>query len=164
MKAARAWTDVRRHAAALTSPTATTLTTMKLSWSFIISSLYCAAEAANEGHVYIYDPMSRSSLQTPPTVDPNTARLIFAQRLGISRFHSIKTPTEVVLKQINAFGGHHPNIFGGDVKSTSKAHVLVWLEDVEDVEGTQGKRKSFVSVLTIIQRQLSIPSYGHRAF
>ncbi|KAJ4287211.1 hypothetical protein N0V90_012609 [Kalmusia sp. IMI 367209] len=107
---------------------------MKLSWSFIASSLYCAASAAPAGHVYIHDPSRRPSPQAASTVNPETARLILAQRLGLSRFHSIKDPSEETLKQINAFGGRKQKLFGGENPDRTQAQVLVWIEGAEDAE------------------------------
>ena len=110
---------------------------MKLSWGFIVSSLYCAASAAHEGHVYVLDPISRPSPQAATTVDAATARLILAQRLGLSRYHSIeKTRSEESLKQINAYGGRQQKLFGGEEADRTQAHALVWIEGVEDAEGT----------------------------
>lgn len=113
------------------------LATMKLSWSFIVSSLYCAASATQEGHVYILDPVSRTLPQVATTVDAATARLILAQRLGLSRFHSIdRSRSEESLKQINAYGGRQQKLFGGDDADRTHAHALVWIEGVEDADGT----------------------------
>jgi hypothetical protein len=114
---------------------------MKLSWGFITSSLYCAASAAQEGHVYIFDPVPRTLPQAATTVDAATARLILAQRLGLSRFHSIETTrSEESLKQINAFGGRQQKLFGGEGVDRTQAHALVWIEGVDDAEGTHAAR------------------------
>lgn len=92
---------------------------MKLSWGFFFSSLSCAAAA------------------TSPTVSPNTARLIIAQRLGLSRFHSIETPDAETIRHINTYGGPQPRLFGGD-DDRSKAHLLIWREDGLASEGATG--------------------------
>lgn len=138
----RSFLDYRRqltsgpHSASSSTPSSITPATMKLSWGFITSSLYCAASAAQQGNVYIYDPVPRTSPQAATTVDATTARLILAQRLGLSRFHTIeKTRSEESLKQINAFGGRHQKLFGGEDADRTQAHALVWIEGVEDVEG-----------------------------
>jgi hypothetical protein len=84
---------------------------MKLSWGLFFSSLYCTASAAN------------------PSVTPETARLIIAQRLGLSRFHSIEHADAEAIRHINAYGGRQQRLFGGDDADRSKAHLLMWVED-----------------------------------
>lgn len=109
---------------------------MKLSRSFIVSSLLCAASASNVGHVYVYDPTANVSPQPPSKVSPGLARWIFAQRLGLSRFHSIKYADADAIQIINAYGGRQQKLFGAEDRERTKAHVLVWVEDVEDVTGS----------------------------
>jgi hypothetical protein len=89
---------------------------MKLSWGLFFSSLYCTASAAHA------------------SVRPETARLIIAQRLGLSRFHSIEHADAEAIQYINAFGGEQQKLFGGDDADSSKAHFLIWIEDGEDKE------------------------------
>ncbi|KAH5403966.1 hypothetical protein HBI88_172650 [Parastagonospora nodorum] len=84
---------------------------MKLSWGLFFSSLYCTASAAS------------------PAVSPETARLIIAQRLGLSRFHSIEHADAEAIRHINAYGGRQQKLFGGDDADQSKAHLLMWIED-----------------------------------
>ncbi|KAH8732815.1 hypothetical protein GQ44DRAFT_696483 [Phaeosphaeriaceae sp. PMI808] len=91
---------------------------MKLSWSFFLSSLYCTASA------------------TRPSVSPDTARLIIAQRLGLSRFHSIGHVDADAIRHINAFGGRKQKLFGADDVDRSKAHLLMWIEDGTDKDAT----------------------------
>ncbi|KAL1603921.1 hypothetical protein SLS60_005513 [Paraconiothyrium brasiliense] len=123
---------------------------MKLSWSFVVSSLYCAASAAHDAHVYVFDPVPRTSPQAATTVDATTARLILAQRLGLSRFHSIeKTRSEESLKQINAFGGRQQKLFGGEDADRTRAHALVWIEGVEDAEAVVKNSGIWSSKFTI---------------
>ncbi|KAF1975222.1 hypothetical protein BU23DRAFT_503790 [Bimuria novae-zelandiae CBS 107.79] len=125
---------------------------MKLSWGFIASSLYCAAAAAQDGRVYILDPTPRSPPQASTTVDATTARLILAQRLGLSRFHAIeKTRSEESLKQINAFGGRQQKLFGEEDAGRTQAHALVWIEGVEDADAVLGTPESWTSSFSIAQ-------------
>ncbi|KAH7399305.1 hypothetical protein BKA66DRAFT_545470 [Pyrenochaeta sp. MPI-SDFR-AT-0127] len=91
---------------------------MKLSWGFVASSLY------------------GSALAVRPSVGPETARLILAQRLGLSRFHSIAHVDPETIRHINAFGGRQQKLFGGDDAARSKAHLLMWIEDAEQDEAT----------------------------
>jgi hypothetical protein len=92
---------------------------MKLSWGLVFSSLYCTASAAN------------------PTVSPETARLILAQRLGLSRFHSVEHADAEAIRHINAYGGRQQKLFGTEDADRSKAHLLIWIED-SDEDGASG--------------------------
>lgn len=93
---------------------------MKPSWGLFFSSLCCTAAAAR------------------PTVSPNTARLIIAQRLGLSRFHAIEHPDAETIRHINVYGGPQPRLFGGDDADRSKAHLLIWREHGPAADGASG--------------------------
>ena len=69
-------------------------------------------------------------------MDPETARLIIAQRLGLSRFHSIEHADAETLGHINTFGGQQQRLFGGDVADRSRAHLLMWIENAEQDQAT----------------------------
>jgi hypothetical protein len=98
--------------------TSPSTTIMKLTWGFVASSLYCTVLAAR------------------PTVSPETARLIIAQRLGLSRFHSIEHADAETIRHINEFGGRQPKLFGEEDADRSRAHLLVWVENAEQDEAT----------------------------
>lgn len=104
---------------------------MKLSWGFVASSLYCAAAAATNGHVFTFDGSDKHAAPASSPIDPETARLILAQRLGLSRFHSIKDADAAVIKSINTYGGRQQKLFGEDA-DTSRAQLLVWLEGADE--------------------------------
>lgn len=104
---------------------------MKLSWGLVASSLYCAAAAATNGHVFTFDGSATHAAPASSPVDPETARLILAQRLGLSRFHSIKNANAAAIKSINTFGGRQQKLFG-EAADTSRAQLLVWLEDADE--------------------------------
>jgi hypothetical protein len=105
--------------------------TMKLSWGFVASSLYCTIAAAANGHVFTFDGTATRAAPASSPIDPETARLILAQRLGLSRFHSIKDADAAAIKSINAYGGRHQKLFGEDAE-TSRAKLLMWLDDASE--------------------------------
>jgi hypothetical protein len=108
---------------------------MKLSWGAILSSLYCSAQASKQGHVFLFDPVAKAAPASPPAVSPETARLILAQRLGLARFHAIKHVNDQVIDQINTFGGRPQRFFQGkNIPDRNDAHLLVWVEDADDVK------------------------------
>lgn len=104
---------------------------MKLSWGVVASTLYCAAAAAKNGHVFTFDGSENHAAPASSPIDPETARLILAQRLGLSRFHSIKDASAEAIKTINTYGGRQQKLFGEEA-ARSRAQLLVWLEDAEE--------------------------------
>ena len=112
---------------------------MKPYWGFILSSLYCAASAAasssDVGRVYVWDSTTKgANKQLPSLVNPETARLIFAQRLGLSQFHNLKNANEEVIRQLNQYGGTPQQLFGR-ARESNNAHAIIIVEGVENAEG-----------------------------
>ncbi|KAF2468070.1 uncharacterized protein BDR25DRAFT_344386 [Lindgomyces ingoldianus] len=121
---------------------------MKLSWGFLFSSLlYCSASASRAGHAFLYDPKTTAASQQ---VTPETARLILAQRLGLSQFHSIKHANDEVIEQLNAYGGRPQRPFGDD-SFRNWAHALVWIEDVRDVAAIIKDPAEYSATFTIAE-------------
>ena len=112
------------HRRSSTLPNAIIPANMKLSGAFAASSLFCAVLAAR------------------PTVSPETARLIIAQRLGLSRFHAVEHADAETIRHINTYGGRQPKLFGAEDAHVSRAHLLVWAEDAEQDEATGGQAPS----------------------
>jgi len=96
------------------------------------SSLLCAgATFAGDAAVYLYDSAtSRSS--APSRVSPETARLIFAQRLGISRFHSLKSLDKERVSQFEQYGGKPQQLLGLDDERDILRRPMVVVEGVSD--------------------------------
>lgn len=93
---------------------------MKLSWGIAAAStLACTATAT-----------------VRPAVSPDTARLILAQRLGVSRFHSLDAADATAIRHINTFGGRPRALFGRDHAGASRAHLLVWVDNAAHDEAT----------------------------
>ena len=99
---------------------------------------FCAAAAAANGHVFTFDGTAARAAPASSPVDPETARLILAQRLGLSRFHSIKDADAAAIKSINTYGGRHQKLFGEDA-DTSRARLLMWVDDASE-DLAQGRR------------------------
>jgi hypothetical protein len=126
---------------------------MKLSGGFIVSSLCCSALAASQpAHVYVYnaDAQSAQQLDARP-VDPETARLIFAKRLGVEQFHSIRNTEEKVIEQIARYGkGLAEPLFGElPPEQSNPAAALIWIEDVEDAKGNSSMAEIDIQSLTV---------------
>ncbi|PVH81571.1 hypothetical protein DL98DRAFT_559873 [Cadophora sp. DSE1049] len=95
---------------------------MKLANSFLLPVFIGAASAVTDASVYILDAAKRPSTN-PPSLSPEQARLVFAQRLGASQYHGIGDASESTLSYVNKFGGQHESLFQG--KTDDKAAELV---------------------------------------
>ena len=130
-------TDVRYLKPPALSASPPPFVKMKPSRGFILSLLYCAvsvASSSNVGRVYVWDSTTKSTdKQLPSSVDPETARLIFAQRLGLSQFHNLKNANERVIQQLNQYGGTPQQLFGA--RESNSAHAIIIVEGVENAEG-----------------------------
>ncbi|KAB2574474.1 putative endoplasmic reticulum membrane protein [Lasiodiplodia theobromae] len=108
---------------------------MRLSGSFIAPSLLgLAAAAAPQARVFVQDLDAPAHLgtQTAPTLSPDTARLIFAQRLGLSQYHSLKHTDDDTIQYINDFGGSRHQLFDDDQLGDEAKHVMLVVEGVKD--------------------------------
>lgn len=95
-----------------------------------------AATALSQPIVYTYDPQSSpSSDTTPDTVDPDTARLIFAQRLGLSQFHTLGDVDETTLRHINAYGGQGQELFGLSSQRGERSRAFLMIEGAREIPG-----------------------------
>jgi phage-related baseplate assembly protein len=102
------------------------------SFAFAITSLLLAGSAAaREAHVYLSDHAIRDS----SALSPETARLVFAQRLGLGQSQSIKQVDENTIEALNAFGGRPQKLFGQD--DAHRQRALIMVEGVKDVKGRQ---------------------------
>jgi hypothetical protein len=85
---------------------------MRLQVSLVLPIFIGAVQAASEtAKVYIFQEPRYPTLSTIPTLTPEEARLVIAQRLGISRYHSLSGVSDDALTYINAFGGPHSPLF-----------------------------------------------------
>lgn len=99
------------------------------------SSAATAATAATAAaKVLVFDSNQSSPPgQAPPqqTVDPDTARLIFAQRLGLGQYHSIAGADEESIRHINAFSSQQQPLFAHEKHTEPISRFLVMVEGVD---------------------------------
>jgi hypothetical protein len=105
---------------------------MKLSTSLLLPALVGAAAALSDASVYIFQRDSLPETSKPPTLTPEQARLIFAQRLGTSQYHGLGDASESTLSYINGFGGRGESLFEDTVDDRPSELVLI-------VEGVSSK-------------------------
>ena len=71
----------------------------------------------------------------PQSISSKAARLLFAQRLGLSQYHNLGDAEESTLQILNDFGGRRDELFEEGDDSGTKTNIYV----VEGVERPQGK-------------------------
>lgn len=74
-----------------------------------------------------------SSTRETPSISSITARLLLAQRLGLSQYHSLDGADEATIELLNDFEGSRQQIFLDEEKSTER--VLAVIENVEHLDG-----------------------------
>lgn len=87
---------------------------MRLTTSWLLPAIAATASAATDGSVYLLQ-RDHTPAAKPPTLSPSQARLVLAQRLGVSKYHSLDDASASTLSHINDFGGHHQALFGDEV-------------------------------------------------
>lgn len=110
---------------------------MKLTTGFLCAAaiLHQTCAALPKAYVYTFDGSLKHQPTEPPSVSPSAARLLFAQRLGLSEYHNIDRADENTIGLINRFGGTHEQIFiDGDERKPDQK-VLIFVENVERPEG-----------------------------
>lgn len=104
---------------------------MKLSISLLLPALLGTAVAASDpAHVYTFPVVKPESSTDIPTLSPNEARLVIAQRLGVSRYHNIHDATNDGIKYIDTFGGQQSSVFGSQIENDEKSHLVLIVEGV----------------------------------
>ena len=93
--------------------------------------------ASSEAQVYIF-PESTQPQSQPPSISPNDARLLFAQQLGVSEYHSIGDAGESTLHLLNACAGRQRPLFSDEGRN-GPWRLLLIVEGVEHPEGYHKK-------------------------
>lgn len=99
----------------------------------------CAVSA--QALLYISDRDPVPSRESPPSISPITARLVLAQRLGLSQYHSLDDVDESTLEALNAFGGEQRRLFKDDEQPTLEEKFLFIIEGVTRPEGSDLQKK-----------------------
>lgn len=100
---------------------------MKLSSSFLLPLLASTASAASDpARAYIFEGQQwPNNLASPPALSPNEARLVLAQRLGVSQFHDVGSVGNSAIKYINQFGGQLKSLFQDARKDRAPELVMI---------------------------------------
>ena len=127
MGACEASSSPRSGASRVTTVAHSKSAIMKLSARLLLPALVGAATAAAiaEGNVYIFQSDERPSISNPPTLSPEEARLVFAQRLGVSQYHGIGDASDSTLSHISTFSGRQESIFQDSGRDKAAELVLL---------------------------------------
>jgi hypothetical protein len=104
---------------------------MRLSTDLLLPALIGAASAL-DANVYILQGEDFAHPSSPPTLSSEEARLVFAQRLGVSEYHGLGEASESTLSYINKFGGPQETLFQSSAQYKAAELVLI-------VEGISSK-------------------------
>lgn len=111
---------------------------MKLSISLLLPGLLGVAHAAYEpAGVHILSSSMPKISKNTPGLTPEETRLVLAQRLGVSKYHSLHLASDKALSYINKFGGGQTQLFapGHAVYKPAQLVILAegWTSDMDDV-------------------------------
>jgi hypothetical protein len=103
-----------------------------------------AAAASSNAHVFLLDSPSQNA--APPakhhaTIDPATARLIFAERLSLSDFYDVPSnANDDILQTLNAFSGAPSQFLLGGNKRDHHSRILIVVDGVANAIGNASTR------------------------
>lgn len=99
---------------------------------FWISAAFEVLAAAGEALVYTSESWSRPAPAELPSISPNTARLLLAQRLGLSHYHSLQDADESTLDILTTYGGKQKQIFAHGDGFQDAEKLLLVVEGVDE--------------------------------
>ena len=93
-----------------------------------------ASLVSAEAFVYTSDASPLPSKESLLSISPHTARLLFAQRLGLSQYHSLEGADETTLDILNTYGGKQQQIFAHEERTRSIDRILLIVDGVANPE------------------------------
>ena len=103
-----------------------------LIWASVTLNVYTASAQAL---VYTSESVTPPN-GGPPSISPITAKLLFAQRLGLSQYHSLEDTGESDLDILSTYGGSQPQIFQHEERTPAIEKLLLIIESVSHPEGS----------------------------
>ena len=102
---------------------------MRFPVSLVLPFLVGVVQAASEtAKVYIFQESEYPTSSITPTLSPEEARIVIAQRLGVSRYHTLRDISKNALSHINAFGGPQSQLFSSDGQY-GRSQVVVMIDN-----------------------------------
>jgi len=113
-------------------------------WKGLLGCFYAGLLTVAHAEVpvaHVYDLYAASEYRPAPSssdlVSAETARLILAQRLRISQYHSLKGVDEKSIWQLNDFGGSPQRLLSKGYGDSSPGKLLVIVEAVQNPDRKQ---------------------------
>ena len=103
----------------------------------VLLSLLLASDTAAR-HAYVSLHAAEAPSSSDSAVSPNAARLVLAQRLGLSDYHALDTEDSNILDFLNSYSdSSHDALFQDtNFDARERRKILFFLEGVEDSHGT----------------------------
>lgn len=111
--------------------------TMFLRAALILTSLVAQARALSSS-AYVYcSPNGQYTAPKGevPSISTTTTRLLLAQRLGLSQYHSLEDASDASIQILNIFGGIQEPIFHDEGQGRRTERFLAIIENVDQLEG-----------------------------
>ena len=122
---------------------------MRALFIFLTGGTCCLASSTKyEAPVYIFDSsaLSRSEVSTfpkpnfkLPSISPLSSRLLFAQRLGLSRYHTLEGVDDDTLDLLSRFGSQRSSLFADENEELVKSLVII-----EGIDRPEGESQIFL--------------------
>ena len=120
---------------------------MKLIHTLLLPALAVTVYAAGEALVYTFDRATNPSLSTstgvPATISPENARLVLAQRLGLSQFYDLGDADDETIRLLNQHTIPQAPLGEGDVEDVRRLMIIV--EGVKEPGGMLSRSIHMVS-------------------
>ncbi|MCJ1272678.1 hypothetical protein MMC21_000465 [Puttea exsequens] len=108
---------------------------MKLLTSLLwLSSALETFTVSAQALIYTSDTILPPPEAEPPSISPHTARLLFAQRLGLSQYHRLEDADDSMLDVLNTYGRSRQQVFTHDEDTREKENVLIFVDGVSRPE------------------------------
>lgn len=126
---------------------------MKLHFSSCAAGLLLATPCiAGKGLLYTSNAQAIDS--APTTLTASEARLLIAQRLGLSQYHSLAGASSSIIDAINAYGLGGVQQFLGRQSQTPTGLILI--EGVDGLDGVWPRSDIVINMLDILLTSLPI--------
>ena len=97
-----------------------------------------ACTVSAQALLYTSEAVQPAANGAPLSITQVTARLLLAQRLGLSRYHSLEDSDEITLEALNSFGVRQEPIFRLEQQTRPSQKLLVIVDGVHHPEGSSG--------------------------
>lgn len=109
---------------------------MKLALSSLLCPLLLALSVSAEpAQIYLsgHRDIPDASISKFRSISPTAARLVLAQRLDVSEYHTLQGSDDATLQAVNDFGGMPRKLFADE--DPTRPSVMIMIEDVENTRG-----------------------------